>query len=117
MPQGNFYKGLFLKAINNGNPSNDFIESFDVELGGMLTIRSENFMQARSDDKTEYSLDVLPNGCVMIDFPRPINTAKGAGITNFDLIAHTKSPTGVANIQVVTQELILKKSLFLKKKK
>ena len=116
LPQGNFYKGFFLKAINDGNPSNDFIESFDVELGGMLTIRSENFMQARSDDKTEYSLDVLPNGCVMIDFPQPINTSKGAGVTNFDLIVHTKSPTGIANIQVVTQELILPISPTKKKK-
>ena len=116
LPQGNFYKGIFLKAINNGVPDNDFIEMFEVELGGMLTIRSENFAQARSDDKTEYSLDELPDGCVMVNFPQPINTAKQMGITNFDLIVHTKSPTGNANIQVVTQELIFKKKLLQKKK-
>ncbi|MBN1175494.1 hypothetical protein JXA48_02525 [Candidatus Woesearchaeota archaeon] len=108
LPLGNVYQKIFLKVVDNGVQSNTLCTDFEVLLNGLQTVRKERFDMSRADDKTEYGLESVENGVTMIDFDlggsEPIDTGEAS---SFELKINCGTPTGTANISVVTQELIL----------
>lgn len=108
MPLGNVYQKIFLKVVNNGAQSNTLCTDYEVLLNGLQTLRKERFDMSQAEDKTEYGLETTDNGITMIDFDlggsEPIDTETAS---SFELKINCGSPTGTANITVVTQELIL----------
>ena len=108
LPLGNVYQKLFVKVIDNGAQSNSLCTDFEVVLNGLQTIRKERFDVSQAEDKTEYGLESIDNGIVMIDLDiggsEPVDTVDAS---SFELKFNCGSPTGTANISVVTQELIL----------
>lgn len=108
LPLGNVYQKLFVKVVDNGSQSNTLCTDFEVVLNGLQTVRKERFDVAQAEDKTEYGLESIDNGVVMVDLDlggsEPVDTVEAS---SFELKFNCGSPTGTSNITVVTQELIL----------
>ncbi|MCA9459299.1 MAG: hypothetical protein KC550_01995 [Nanoarchaeota archaeon] len=111
LPLGNVYNSLSLLARDNSAPSNTIIDEFEIVMDGIEVVRKVRFDQSRAEDLKEYSLEVAnqPTGFTIVDFDKggsaPINTK---GRSSMKVRFHVSTtPTSVADVIVVAEELVL----------